>query len=268
VLVVVVAARLQEIKASMVERLSTIKDLLSSSLETDRSGVSDPKAVIMTQSSIRENIRQLTEEWREMDNVYRVEAKKKRSKFSKEELANQQHIVVQMNDEINKIKELQRAGYVKMNADDSGGGGGGGGNRSVVAMDQSSLFTTNLGDTSTALGTGGVEMTAQQSAQVQAIHERDQDFDVAIQEIGRGILDLQDIAVAQNEEVKRQNLMLDSLSNKIDNVHEHVTNVNSKMKTTLDTVSRSSDKFCVDIICIVLAIGFMAVIYSIYKETN
>jgi hypothetical protein len=40
------------------------------------------------------------------------------------------------------------------------------------------------------------------------------------------------------------------------------------MKTTLDTVGRKTDKFCMDIICIVLAVGFAAVIFSIYKETN
>ena len=47
-----------------------------------------------------------------------------------------------------------------------------------------------------------------------------------------------------------------------------MSNVNHKMKTTLDAVGRTGDKFCVDIICIVLSIGFCAVIYSIYKETN
>tara|TARA_B110000971_G_C19723492_1_gene369694 strand:+ start:456 stop:644 length:189 start_codon:yes stop_codon:yes gene_type:complete len=62
--------------------------------------------------------------------------------------------------------------------------------------------------------------------------------------------------------------MLDSLSNKIENVHEHVYNVNSKMKDTLDTVGRKGDKFCVDIICLVLTIGFAAVIYSIYKQNK
>ena len=165
-----------------------------------------------------------------------------------------------MNEEINKVKELQRSGYMKMNEDAVG-------SRSVVTMDQSAIFTTNLGDTNTSVGAGGVEMTAQQSAQIQAIHDRDLKFDEQIEEIGKDVLDLHDIAIAQNEEVRKQNLMLDSLAGKIDNVHEHVSNVNHKMKNTLDEVGRKSDKFCVDLICIVLSIGFMAVIYSIYKRT-
>ena len=176
-------------------------------------------------SSLLQNIRQLTEDWRELDNVYRREAKKKRSKFSREELDGQQHIVVQMNDEIGKVKELQRSGYLKMGVD---GGEGGGGSR-MVAMDQSSLFTDNIGDSgagfggggSVAVGEGGIEMTGQQRSQVQAIHDRDKEFDTMIGAIGQGVLNLQDIAVAQNEEVTRQNVMLESLAGKIDNVHDH-----------------------------------------------
>ena len=125
--------------------------------------------VCFAHTRVRQNIRQLSEDWRELDNIYRVEAKKKRSKFSKDELNNQQHIVIQMNEEINKIKELQRSGYVKMNNDaDSSGGGG----KAIVTMDQSSLFTTNLGDTGTTVGNNGVEMTSTQQAQVQVRRAR------------------------------------------------------------------------------------------------
>jgi len=35
------------------------------------------------------------------------------------------------------------------------------------------------------------------------------------------------------------------------------------MKETLEEVGRSSDKLCVDICCIVLAIGFVAAFYRI-----
>ena len=113
-----------------------------------------------------------------------------------------------------------------------------------------------------------VEMTAGQSARVQQLKERDQQFDEEIAAIGQSVLDLQDYAVAQNEEVKRQNVMLENLSSDIDGVYDHMTNVNSKMKNTLDRVGRRGDKFCVDIICLVLTVGFCAVFYSIYKETN
>ena len=45
--------------------------------------------------------------------------------------------------------------------------------------------------------------------------------------------------------------MLEQTTSRIDSAHEHMTNVNSKMKETLNEVGRSSDKLCVDIMCIV-----------------
>ena len=142
-------------------------------------------------------------------------------------------------------------------------------------MEDSNLFTggkyggvTTLGSEDVEVTVGGVEMTSSQQEKVQMLKSRDQEFDKQIEEIGRGILDLQDYAISQNEEVKRQNVMLDSLSNKIDGVHDHVYNVNSKMKVTLDKVGRKGDKFCVDLICLVMTIGFCAVIYSIYQKNS
>lgn len=51
------------------------------------------------------------------------------------------------------------------------------------------------------------------------------------------------IARAQNEEIKVQNRMLDVLETKIDDVHEHVTNINQRLKVTLEE-ARKSDKIC------------------------
>jgi syntaxin of plants SYP7 len=86
-----------------------------------------------------------------------------------------------------------------------------------------------------------------------------------LDEIGEGIQDLAEIAALQGEEVKRQGVMLDNLNNKMDKVNERMVSVNSKMKETLDEVGRSADKLCVDIICIVLAVGFGSLIYQFIK---
>lgn len=94
------------------------------------------------------------------------------------------------------------------------------------------------------------------------LEERDADFDRQLDEIGEGIQDLAEIAAMQGEEVKRQSVMLDNVNNKMDRVNERMTSVNSKMKETLEEVGRASDKLCVDIMCIVLAIAFASVIYK------
>jgi syntaxin of plants SYP7 len=115
-------------------------------------------------------------------------------------------------------------------------------------------------------GGGGVAMTDTQRSQVLQLEERDADFDRQLDEIGEGIQDLAEIAQLQGEEVKRQAIMLDNVNNKMDKVNERMINVNAKMKETLEEVGRPSGKLCVDIMCIVLAIGFAAVIYNLVTK--
>jgi hypothetical protein len=141
---------------------------------------------------------------------------------------------------------------------------------------------------------GGVALTDGQRMQIQALEERDLDFDNQLDQIGEGIMDLAEIAEQQGEEVKRQSAMLDNVtcvfypcvvllclqqlwsnlypylphpfnSEKVEAINERVVNVNARMKETLDEVGRSSDKLCVDIMCIVLAIGFGSVFYNMSK---
>jgi hypothetical protein len=100
-------------------------------------------------------------------------------------------------------------------------------------------------------GPSGTALTGQQQVQLQMVRDRDAEFDKDLDEIGEGILDLHELALRQGEEVRRQNAMLEQTSARIDKAHEHMTNVNSKMKETLAEVGRSSDKLCVDIMCIV-----------------
>lgn len=109
---------------------------------------------------------------------------------------------------------------------------------------------------------GGTALTDDQRNQILQLEERDADFDRQLDEIGEGIQDLAEIAQLQGEEVKRQGVMLENVNRKMDTVNERMLSVNSKMKETLDEVGRSSDKLCVDIMCIVLAIGFGSVIYK------
>lgn len=108
-------------------------------------------------------------------------------------------------------------------------------------------------------------ITSDQQQQIMQLEERDADFDRQLDEIGEGIQDLAEIAALQGEEVQRQSVMLDNVNNKMDRVNERMVSVNTKMKETLEEVGRASDKLCVDIMCIVLAIGFGAVIYKFVK---
>jgi len=108
-------------------------------------------------------------------------------------------------------------------------------------------------------------MSGDQQQQVMQLEDRDQDFDLQLDELGEGIQDLAEIAQQQGEEVGRQNVMLDTVHGKMDKVNERVSKVNDRMKETLEEVGRAGDKIMVDIMCIVLAIGFAAVLYNFAK---
>ena len=76
---------------------------------------------------------------------------------------------------------------------------------------------------------------------------------------------LGEIARTANEEVKLQNKMLDTLEEKVDDVHEHLTNVNIKLKNTLDE-ARKSDKICCDILCLLLLVGMIVVVVEVSNQ--
>jgi t-SNARE complex subunit (syntaxin) len=113
---------------------------------------------------------------------------------------------------------------------------------------------------------GGAALSGDQQQQMMQIEERDVEFDLQLDEIGEGIQDLAEIAQQQGEEVALQSQMLDRVDQKIDKNLDRMTKVNERMKDTLEEVGRASDKIMIDIMCIVLAIGFGAVIYSFMKK--
>ena len=112
---------------------------------------------------------------------------------------------------------------------------------------------------------GGAALTGDQQAHILQLEERDAEFDLQLDEIGEGIQDLAEIAQQQGEEVALQSQMLDRVDQKIDKNLERMTKVNTRMKETLEEVGRASDKLMVDIMCIVLAVGFAAVLYKFIK---
>jgi len=255
-------SRFLELRSSIIQHLKNIHMKMQEVKELENAGYGgdNPTQLIKIQAEIREEIRQTTDEWEDMDAIYKKEARKKRSKFSEEELETQHALVQQLHDKIEEIKSLQQ------NAARNGGALGDG--DATAGM----LLSTTAGGGGGGWqaggnggGGGGAAVTEGQRMQIQQLEERDADFDRQLDEIGEGIADLAEIAGMANEEVKHQTVMLDHLNDKVDAVNDRVKNVNESMKETLLSVGRSTDKLVVDIICIILAIGFAAVIWRMYK---
>lgn len=253
-------SRFLELKSNIVDRLKSVHALQE---EQSASKSLDPKVGIQAQAEIRELVRQAQDEWNEMNELYKKEARKKKSKFTPEELEVQQALVMQLNAEIEKVKDVQMAGYSRGGMVDEGVKLNLGTLAALDAVDFQSASDPSGGGKSWTSGPTGVAMTGSQQVQLQQIRDRDAEFDQDLDEIGEGIQDLHELALRQGEEVQRQNQMLNEVGSKIDAAHEHMVNVNAKMKDTLNEVGRSSDKLCVDIMCIVLGIGLAAAMYKL-----
>lgn len=108
-------SRFLQLKSQIVDRLKQIHQLLKDCKEKESAGYGgdNAKEIIKMQASIREHIRQASDEWNEMDAIYKKEARKKKSKFTPEELEVQAELIKRLSVEIQKVKELQMRGYAK-----------------------------------------------------------------------------------------------------------------------------------------------------------
>lgn len=106
-------ARFLELKSTVLDRLKSIHTMIQQVQELEWSGFGgdNVKEGIRMQAEVRGQIRQASDEWSEMGDIYRKEIRKKRSKFSPEELQIQANLVKQVGLEIEKVKEAQIKGY-------------------------------------------------------------------------------------------------------------------------------------------------------------
>jgi len=80
-------SRFLELKSSIVDALKTVHKLID---EQNRSKRTNPKEAIAAQAEIREYVRTAEVEWGELNEIYKREARKTKSKFTTEELEVQQ----------------------------------------------------------------------------------------------------------------------------------------------------------------------------------
>ena len=107
---------------------------------------------------------------------------------------------------------------------------------------------------------GGPELTdAQQQGLVQ-IERNQQEVDQILEMISSGIDDLQGMAQGMNDEITKQNKMLDEVEIAVDKTNEHMENVQKKMSEALKK-TRGGDKFCMDmvLIFIIVAVGLLII---------
>ncbi|KAL7680110.1 putative target SNARE coiled-coil domain-containing protein [Plasmopara halstedii] len=269
-----------ELKTKIGERLHHLKMTLQDNDVAATKRGRHPREAIRRQQEIREDIRLVGVDIKDLTASFDLELKKRKSKFPPEELAMRKEIVTQYLAEYERIKELAAANYrspAGRTAFDTGGVA------APIGSFENGAFTarTNVATENLAFGSSGgpggsvregpIEremITDDQRAMLSDIQRNDQRFDNIIEQIGTGVQELGQQARMLNEELQQQAIMIDGLGERIDNTQAHVESVNKKMKDTLTKVGRGADKCMMDMICLILLLGILAVVYNMFIKKD
>ncbi|KAI3634196.1 hypothetical protein MIR68_007800 [Amoeboaphelidium protococcarum] len=115
-------------------------------------------------------------------------------------------------------------------------------------------FQTNLPD---------IDDDPEVGAGLQLLQENNRAIDQDLDTIRQNVGVLKEIAINMDQEIQKQNAMLDVIDTKVDKAQVHLDKVNMKMKQALDGVMKG-DKFLVNciLLCVLLSLaGFIASYY-------
>lgn len=92
-------------------------------------------------------------------------------------------------------------------------------------------------------------------------HKQDQGLDT----ISEGLATLKNMAHDINEELDRQEPLIDEIDTKVEKATSDLRNTNVRLKDTV-TKLRSSRNFCIDIILLCVILGIAAYLYNVLKK--
>lgn len=206
-----VGSQFKELQTSVIDRLRNIH-ILSEEEQKNKSRSfmasrgDNSKNAAIRHSKLRIDLERAFDELEEMNKLYLLETKKKRSRYSAEELADQKRLLEKLSVQLKKVKDTQKGNFgVAVSLE--------------VGEDSSVSPLAMLSD--------------EQSDRLKKIDQQDKEFDRQLDDIEEGISDLLDVAEMQNLEVDTQNQTLQTLEADTENMQSHMTHVNAKMKRTL-----------------------------------
>lgn len=140
--------RFQDLYEIMHERIQVVQVCVDDIKKLEKVPGSNPTELISNQSKVRTELNTLNEEFKELDTLYRLEKKKKRSRFTPQELQAREDKVVFIQTSIQDIKDIQRSGYVKAYT-----------NNRVMKMEESDMFKKRDIEMGGAVGPDGKSVT-------------------------------------------------------------------------------------------------------------
>jgi len=104
-------------------------------------------------------------------------------------------------------------------------------------------------------------------ADFQLLKQNDLKIDAKLDQVGQGVEVLRNMALEMGREIEMQGVMIAELDNRVDETNAQLNNLNRRLKKTLEKV-RKGDRFCIDIILIVIVLALAGYIYNIVKKNT
>ena len=246
-----------DLKEAMLAQLS---DVRSKVREHQAKPAKTPRDQIAREAEVKKLLRKLRHDWHDLDTMIQAELRRKKPRYEKDELQMREEVVLRLMREIDAARQMSKQARNEVKDIETGH------SRTIVKKEDHELFQKREDDV--VKDEPRETISDHQQQRMQQLQERDRQFDDQISSIGRGVEELGVLASRQAEEVTKQGIMLEDLNERVENVQEHVATVNSKMKDTLDVVGRSSDKLCVDVMCLLFLIGLCIIAYQLLTKKN
>lgn len=193
---------------------------------------------------------------KELQDLNYKENKKGKSKFSKKEMASRAEVVEALEDELRDLEEARKTGDGVPTAP----------TQKILNMEDHELFRQQREPG----GGGGMNyeqetITDEQRARLQQVNQTNRDIDAVVNKIGETVDILHERAGQMGEKLEETNLELEQLADQLDGVESRLNGVNEKLSDTLKELDRGEGKCCMDILCLLLLLGLLAVCVQIAR---
>ena len=112
------------------------------------------------------------------------------------------------------------------------------------------------------------EMSQAQMQVLAEIESNTKEQDLVLDEIGKGVDELKDLAEKMHDEFVLQDKMLSDLESKADKTQTKIDGVNDRMKDAVAKLNDKSTNMCIYLICCVMLLGLGVVAYNIAKKNG
>jgi len=99
----------------------------------------------------------------------------------------------------------------------------------------------------------------------QLLRLQDQEIDEKLEQVSRGVKDLETMAKEMGKEIDMQGMMIGEVESKVEIANEKLANLNKRLKKTL-AAYRKPSRFCIDIILLVVLLAIGGYLYNTFSK--